>query len=79
MTIIYLLVALISLNDETLILFFLISPPLWLAESHWFIIRFTHPSNIPMPVFILAGMLSWALIGLLIDSFIVCIKNLKRK
>ncbi len=75
---VYLILALISMSDETLILFLIISPPAWLAESHWFIVRFTHPSNIPIPVAILAGMIFWGIVGLLIDSLIIVVKRQKR-
>lgn len=79
MPISYSLVSFISMYDETLILFFIISPPFWLAETHWFVVNVTHPSNIPIPLFFLVGVLFWFFIGLLIDGLIKKIKRLYLK
>ncbi|GKU78228.1 hypothetical protein [Paenibacillus sp. L3-i20] len=72
----YFVLALIGLTDEKHILLFIISPPSWITEGHWFVQNVTHPSNIPIFIIILVCLIFWCLIGLLID---VLIKKMKRK
>lgn len=76
MPISYVLLSLVSMHDETLLLFFLICPPFWLAETHWFAVNVTYTSNIPMPLFFLSGLLFWFFMGMLIDGLITKIKKI---
>jgi len=67
---IYFLLMLLGLADETRILIFLISPPGWIVEIHWFVVNFIHPSKIPLALICAVSTLFWLFIGIMID-FIV--------
>lgn len=60
-----LLVVWINLSgaDEYNILFFVTSPPAWIAETG----AFLHPSEIPMPVYYVSTVLIWLLVGAAFD------------
>jgi len=78
---IYCLVGLFNLfgfDDKNLLLFFT-SPPFWITEQHWFVVTFTHPSNIPLIVVFLISLIVWFLIGKLIDWSIEKIKKEREK
>lgn len=57
---------LLSLDDENIVLFFA-SPIGWIIEQHWFVINFTHPSNIPGVLIVGLSFVCWLAIGLLLD------------
>lgn len=72
LSMVYLLVIflnLIGVDDKNILLFFT-NPFGWIAETHWFVVNFTHPSNIPLFAFYIIGLLIWFLAGLLIDKLI---------
>ncbi|MBX9974087.1 hypothetical protein [Cytobacillus firmus] len=61
--------------DDKNLLMFLTSPPFWLIETHWFVVNFTHPSDIPMSVIYVLTVLFWFLLGLILDKALRKLKN----
>jgi len=75
--IIYTLVMLFALSDETNIVLFLLSPPFWLVETSWFVENFFHPSKIPLPLICTLTIAFWFLVGVIIDISIRKLRNKK--
>jgi hypothetical protein len=76
-TVASLLICILNLSgydDKNLILFFT-SPPFWITETHWFVVNFTHPANIPLDLIYIITILFWLLLGFIIDAII---KNLSK-
>lgn len=66
---------LVGIDDKNLLLFFT-SPFGWMAEQHWFVVTFTHPSNIIFLIFLIS-LVIWFLVGLVIDMVLNKIKSKK--
>lgn len=58
-----------GIDDKNLILFFA-SPPFWITETHWFVVNFTHPSNISIAVIYTVTILFWLLVGFFLDKLV---------
>ena len=56
--------------DDKNILLFLTSPPFWVTETHWFVVNFIHPSEIPLPFLYIITVLFWFLFGAFLDFLI---------
>lgn len=56
--------------DDKNILLFLTSPPFWVTETHWFVVNFIHPSEIPLSFLYFISVLFWFLFGLSLDFLI---------
>jgi hypothetical protein len=68
---IYLIIGFINFlgfDDMNLLLGFS-SPFMWIAEQHWFVVIFTHPSNIFFLSFLIS-LLIWFFVGWIIDSLV---------
>ncbi len=70
------LINLLGYDDKNLLLFFT-SPPFWIIETHWFVVNFTHPSNIPINVIYIITILFWILLGLVIDKSIKQLSSIR--
>lgn len=64
--------------DDKNLLIFLTSPPFWLIETNWFVVNFTHPSEIPMSVIYVLTVLFWFSLGLLLDKATRKLKNIRK-
>jgi len=70
LSLLYMIVMLVGLADETNILLFVASPPFWVTETHWFAVHVVHPSEIPVIVIGLSTLVFWFLVGALIDAVV---------
>lgn len=76
---IYLLVVFLNLCgvDDKNIIFFLTSPFMWIAETHWFAVNFMHPSKISASIYYIINTVIWFLFGLALDLLLLKFKNRK--
>ncbi|OLS33430.1 hypothetical protein BTR25_25935 [Bacillus sp. MRMR6] len=65
---------LLGFDDKNLLLF-ITSPPFWLTETHWFVVNFMHPSEIPLGIIYVLAILFWFLIGMILDKIIKIFLN----
>jgi hypothetical protein len=78
---VYLIIILINLfgfDDKNLLLFFT-SPLFWIAETHWFVVNFTHPANIPIVLIMIVSLAGWFFAGFIVDFLVKKLKILFKK